>query len=66
MGDMVGAYRGHSDHKVTEFSILGKARRRVRTTATLDVHRVGFGLFRSLVDRLPWEAVLKGEGVQEG
>jgi len=25
-----------------------------------------FGLFRSLVDRVPWEAVLKGKGVQEG
>jgi len=25
-----------------------------------------FGLFRSLVDRVPWEEVLKGKGVQEG
>ena len=25
-----------------------------------------FGLIRRLVDRVPWEAVLKGKGVQEG
>ncbi|KAK4824255.1 hypothetical protein QYF61_012521 [Mycteria americana] len=28
--------------------------------------RADFGLFRRLVDRVPWEAVLKGKGVQEG
>ncbi|KAK4824877.1 hypothetical protein QYF61_021084 [Mycteria americana] len=28
--------------------------------------RADFGLFRSLVDRVPWKAVLKGKGVQEG
>ncbi|KFV53301.1 hypothetical protein N328_01413, partial [Gavia stellata] len=33
---------------------------------TLDFWRADFGLFRSLVDRVPWEAVLKGKGVQEG
>lgn len=67
VGDvMVGAYPGHSDHKATEFSILRKVRKLVCTTATSDFHRAGFVLFRSLVDRLPWEAVLKGEGVQEG
>ncbi|KAK4823184.1 hypothetical protein QYF61_027088 [Mycteria americana] len=28
--------------------------------------RAAFGLFRRLVDRVPWEAVLKSKGVQEG
>ncbi|KAF1451556.1 putative RNA-directed DNA polymerase from transposon X-element, partial [Spheniscus demersus] len=28
--------------------------------------RVDFGLFRLLVERVPWETVLKGKGVQEG
>ncbi|KAK4830740.1 hypothetical protein QYF61_013190 [Mycteria americana] len=37
----------------------------VKRTATLDFQRADFGLFRSLVDRVPWEAVLKGKGVQE-
>ncbi|KAK4830772.1 hypothetical protein QYF61_013261 [Mycteria americana] len=35
-------------------------------TATLDFRRADFGLFRRLVDRVPWEAALKGKGVQEG
>ena len=35
-------------------------------TATLDFWRADFVLFRRLVDRVPWEAVLKGKGVQEG
>jgi len=26
----------------------------------------GLDLFRSLVDRVPWEDVLKGKGAQEG
>ncbi|KAK4828864.1 hypothetical protein QYF61_000992 [Mycteria americana] len=43
-----------------------KVRRGVSRTATLDFRRADFGLFRSLVDRVPWEAALKGKGVQEG
>jgi len=38
----------------------------VSRTATSDFQRADFGLFWSLVDRVPWEAVLKGKGVQEG
>ena len=49
-----------------ELSILGDVRRGVSKTATLDFRRADFGLFRRLVDRVPWEAVLKGKGVQEG
>ncbi|KFQ28363.1 hypothetical protein N332_04074, partial [Mesitornis unicolor] len=33
---------------------------------TLDLWRADFGLFKGLVGRIPWEAVLKGKGVQEG
>ena len=32
----------------------------------MDFWRTGFGLFRTLVERIPWEAVLRGEGAQEG
>ncbi|KAK4825779.1 hypothetical protein QYF61_002342 [Mycteria americana] len=56
----------HRDHKMTEFSILGEVRSGVRRTATLDFQRADFGPFRRLVDKVPWEAVLKGKGVQEG
>jgi len=31
----------------------------------LEFQRPAFGLFRGQVDRVPWEAFLKGKGVQE-
>ncbi|KAK4810604.1 LOW QUALITY PROTEIN: hypothetical protein QYF61_007341 [Mycteria americana] len=51
---------------MTEFLILGEVRRGVSRTATLDFRRADFGLFRRLVERVPWEAALMGKGVQEG
>jgi len=30
----------------------------------MDFHRADFGLFRMLVESVPWERVLKGKGVQ--
>lgn len=66
VGDViVGGCLGHSDHKMTEFSVLREVRRVVRKTATLDFQRADFGQFRRLVERVSWEAVLKGKGVQE-
>ena len=32
----------------------------------MDFWRADFGLFRTLAERVPWEKVLKGKGVQEG
>ncbi|PKU41015.1 rna-directed dna polymerase from mobile element jockey-like [Limosa lapponica baueri] len=32
----------------------------------MDFQRADLGLFKSLLDRVPWEAALKGKGVQEG
>ncbi|KAK4818760.1 hypothetical protein QYF61_018932 [Mycteria americana] len=65
-GDVtVGGRLQHSDHEMVEFSILGEVRSGVSRTATLDFWRADFGLFRRLVDRVPWEAVLKGKVVQE-
>jgi len=46
--------------------MLGGVKRGVSRTATLDLGRADSGLCRSLVDRVPLEAVLKGKGVQEG
>jgi len=31
----------------------------------MDFQRTDFGLFRTLVERVPWEKVLKGKGVRE-
>ncbi|KAK4806969.1 hypothetical protein QYF61_027336 [Mycteria americana] len=63
---MVGGHLGQSDREMIDFSILGEAARGVSRTATLDFRRADFGLFRSLVERVPWEAALMGKGVQEG
>ncbi|KAK4811340.1 hypothetical protein QYF61_024476 [Mycteria americana] len=49
-----------------EFLIRGEAVKGVSKTATLDFRRADFGLFRRLVERVPWEAALMGKGVQEG
>jgi len=38
----------------------------VSTTTTMDFQRADFGLFRMLVERVPWERVLKGKVVQQG
>ncbi|XP_009635708.1 rho guanine nucleotide exchange factor 15-like [Egretta garzetta] len=63
---MVGGRVGHSHHGMLEFLILGEVRRGVSRRAPLDCPRAGLGQFRSLISRVPWEAILKGEGVQEG
>ncbi|KAK4815696.1 hypothetical protein QYF61_006679 [Mycteria americana] len=63
---MVGGRLGQSDHEMIEFLIRGEAARGVSKTATLDFRRADFGLFRRLVERVPWEAALMGKGVQEG
>ena len=56
----------HSDHEIIEFSILRDARRGGSRTDILDFQRADFVLFGHLLDRIPWETVLKGTGVQEG
>ena len=48
-----------------DFSILGERRRGVSRTATLD-WRVDFNLFRTMVERVPWEVILESMGAQEG
>ena len=52
--------------KYLEFLILGEVRRGISRTAALDFQRADFGLLRRLVERVPWEAVLKVKGVREG
>ncbi|KAK4813674.1 LOW QUALITY PROTEIN: hypothetical protein QYF61_017641 [Mycteria americana] len=59
---MVGGRLGQSDHKMIVSLILGEE----GGQQNLDFQRADFGLFRRLVERVPWEAALKGIGVQEG
>ncbi|KAK4823963.1 hypothetical protein QYF61_008349 [Mycteria americana] len=63
---MVGGRLGQSDHEMIEFLICEEAVSGVSKTATLDFRRADFGLFRRLVERVPWEAALMEKGVQEG
>ena len=62
----VGGRLGHSDHEIIKLSILREARRGDSRTDILDFQRADFILFGHLLDRFPWETVLKGIGVQEG
>lgn len=67
IGDvMVEGYLRDSNYRMIRFSIFGKARKVVRRMATHDFCSAHFGLFSDLVDRVPWDAVLKDRGVQEG
>uniref|UniRef100_A0A8B9ZSS9 Reverse transcriptase domain-containing protein n=1 Tax=Anas zonorhyncha TaxID=75864 RepID=A0A8B9ZSS9_9AVES len=63
---IVGNSLGQSDHEMVEFTILGGARKGTSKTTVLDFRRADFGLLRTLVGGVPWEAVLKGRGVQKG
>jgi len=66
VGDVV--VRGHlglSDHEMTEFLVCGEVKRGPWTT-TMDFLRADFGLLRMLVERVPWERVLKGKGILKG
>ncbi|GAB0199184.1 mitochondrial enolase superfamily member 1 [Grus japonensis] len=65
-GDVVvGGHLGLSYHKMIEFSIHGEVRMGISQTTTMDFQWSVFGLLRTLVERVPWEKVLKGKGVQE-
>ncbi|RMC21953.1 hypothetical protein DUI87_02824 [Hirundo rustica rustica] len=66
VGDVeVGGRLGHSDHEIIEFSIIGEIRRNINKISTLDFRRADFGLFKRLIQRVPWETVLENKGVQE-
>jgi len=62
----VGGHLGQSDHEMLHFSILVEPQRGVSRTATLDFWRADFNLFRTMVERIPWEVVLESVGAQEG
>ena len=67
VGDVkVGGCLGQSDHEMIDFSTSVEAQRGVSRTATLDFQRAEFGLFQTVVERVPWEVVLEGMGAQEG
>ncbi|GAB0188477.1 hypothetical protein GRJ2_001313000 [Grus japonensis] len=56
---------GCSDHEMVEFKILRAVRRAHSKFTTLDFRRAGFGLFRDLLGRVPWDEALEERGAQE-
>jgi len=56
---------GCSDHAMVEFKILRAARRVHRKHTTLCFRREGFGLFRDLLGRAPWDKALEGRQAKE-
>jgi len=63
---VVGGCLALSEHAMTEFSVRGEVKREASKTTTMDFWRADFGLLRTLVERVPWERVLKSKGVQKG
>jgi len=57
---------GLSNHEMIEFLYGGEIKRGASKTSTMDFQRADFDLLRTLVERVPWETVLKGKGVQAG
>ena len=55
-----------SDHEMLYFSVLVEPQRGVSRTATLDFWRADFSLFRTMIERVPWEVVLESVGAQDG
>lgn len=43
-----------------------KAKPGINKTFTLGFQRIDFGLFRTLTQKVPWEAALRSEAAQEG
>uniref|UniRef100_A0A8C8RGD0 Maestro heat like repeat family member 6 n=1 Tax=Pelusios castaneus TaxID=367368 RepID=A0A8C8RGD0_9SAUR len=56
---------GSSDHEMVEFRILINGRKEKSRTHILDFRKADFGSLRELMGRVPWEADLKGKGVQD-
>ena len=60
VGDVkAGGRLGQRDREMLDFSILVEPRRGVSRTATLDFQRTDFNLFRTMVERVPWEVVCR-------
>jgi len=56
---------GCSDHALVEFLILRNVGLTRSGVKTLNFVRVKFRLFKELLDKIPWEAVLRDKGVKE-
>jgi len=61
----IGGSLGCSDHALVEFMIwrnAGLGKSRIRTPNS---RRANFGLYKELLDGIPWENVFKGTGIEQ-
>jgi len=62
VGDVVfGGHLGLSNHEMIEFLVCGEVKRGESKITILDFQRADFGLFRMLVERVPWENSPEGQ-----
>jgi len=54
-----------SNHEVVEFRISYGWNRMQSRVTTLDFSRANFGLFKQLLEEIPWDRVLEGKGAQD-
>lgn len=59
---MLRGHYEHGDHEIRVFSIHGEVRKEINKTSHMDFQQAGLGMFRTLVQRVPWETGLKTEG----
>jgi len=53
------------DYEMVEFRILRGGSRVISMIKTLDFRRANFGLFKELLQGIPWARALEGRGVHE-
>lgn len=58
-------FLGYSNLEMTVFSTQGSKERHYKTSA-LGFQRTDFDLFRTLTQKVPWEAAFKNKEAQEG
>ena len=64
-GVKVGGNLGCSYHSLVEFMILRNAGLAKSGVRTLNFRRANFKLFKELLAKIPWNAVLKDKDVEE-
>jgi len=66
VGDVVvGGHPGLSNHEMTEFTVRGEVKREASKTTTMEFRRADFGLFRMLVERVPWRESWRAKGFRK-
>ncbi|RMC19030.1 hypothetical protein DUI87_03634 [Hirundo rustica rustica] len=65
MENMIPFPLNHYNSEIESLSGKGEIRSNINKISTLDFRRADFGLFKRLIQRVPWETVLENKGVRE-